>query len=494
MKHIFLLILSTFIFLSACQFDEKSYTFVREYNSGTYQTSQGASKYISGLPDTATIIRDVYAKVEETVTYTANAKDSILIYGHVWGTSPKAKVTEASATMYMIDNDEDGKPDQFMDTLSRDDTFESIMINLVPETPYYVRSYVITGDFNNGQAVPKDTAFNPVETQIITAAPKDVWEERMPFDGNQGDGAISFTYKDEIYVGLVNNQYGIFKEIYKYNPNSDSWTQATTYPGTSISNAVAFVITNVRVNVGVYKDYAYIGTGFTVDGTDTLVTNEFYRWNLTDDSWLRLKDNSQFPGFGRQEAIAFTLNGKGYVGLGTGTQNGILDDVYQLDPTLTDSNHPQGTWRQMTRFRAGPRTKAAGFKIGNTYFVCGGMDDENTLRNDLWMYRQTIDGKGAWIQKKSFPSTPRADAVGFTIEDFGYIGTGQDADSICSDFWRYNPFIDDWEQRAFYGGGARKNAIGEGIKYGDNDFRGYLGLGRGETITDYFQDIWQYRP
>lgn len=494
MKHLTTLLLLTSLLFGACQYDEKPYTFVREYNSGSYLTDKGAAKYISGLPDTAIVVRDVYAKVEETVTYTNNSKDSILIYGHVWGTAPKPKVDEANATMYMIDDNEDGKPDAFMDTLNRDDVFESVMINLIPETPYFIKSYVITGDIQNGQAVPQDTAFNPVETQIVTAAPKDVWEERRPYDGNQGDGAISFTYKNEIYVGLVNNQYGIAKEIYKYNPNSDSWAKSTDYPGTPVSNAVAFVIKNVRVNVGVYKDYAYIGTGFTVDGTDTTVTNEFWRWNLTDDSWQRLKDNSQYPGFGRQEAVAFSLDGKGYVGLGTGTQDGILDDVYQLDPTLTDSNHPQGTWRQMTKFRPGPRTKTAGFKIGNQYYICGGKDNEGQLRNDLWMFRQTTDGKGAWIQRKSFPSTPRADAVGFTIEEFGYVGTGQDADSICSDFWRYNPFIDDWEQRAFYGGGARKNAIGEGIKYGENDFRGYLGLGLGQTDVDYFEDLWQYRP
>lgn len=494
MKQIKFLLFIFIILSAACKYDEKAYSFIREYDSGTYTTSQGASKYISGIPDTVTIIRDVYAKVEETVTHTNHGKDSILIYGHTWATYPNAKITDSTATFYMIDNDQDGKPDAFMDTLNAGETFESVMVNLLPETSYYIRSYVITGDISNGQAVYRDTAFNPVETLITTEAPQDIWEERVPFDGEQGDGAISFSYKDEIYIGLVNNQLGLTDEIYKYSPLTDTWTQATTYPGTPVTHAVAFVITNVRVNVGVYKDYAYIGTGYRIDGTDTIPSFEFWRWNLTDDNWVKMSDLSQFTGFSRYGAIAFTLENKGYVGLGTGPNGTVLTDIFQLDPTATDADHPQGEWNPMTSFRPGKRTGAAVFKINNTAFVFGGTDDEGNLHNDLWMFRQTIDGKGAWVQKKSLPSTPRTGACGFTIEEFGYVGTGQDADSLCSDFWRYNPFIDEWTQRAYYGGGPRVNAVGEGIKFGDNDFRGYMGLGRGSSTTDYFNDFWQYRP
>ncbi|MEA2042466.1 MAG: hypothetical protein U9N85_07930 [Bacteroidota bacterium] len=496
MKHIKLTIFGIIIIFSACKFDEQKYSFVREFDSGTYLTPQGAAKYISGLPDTASVVRDVYAKVEEAISFAAPEEqkniDSILVYGHAWGTSPKARLTDSTSTAYMIDENLDAIPDSYM-SFQNGDKFESVLINLVPETAYYVRSYVITGSLEGGQPSYRDTAFNPVELEITTAAPKDVWEQRRDYDGNSGDGAVSFVYNDEIYVGLLNNKFGIFPDIYKYNAQTDTWSFVSSYPGTEVSNAAAFVINNVRVNIGVYKDFVYIGSGFSVNGNDTIREKEFWRWEIQADDWVKLKDGSVFSGIGREEAIAFTIDGKGYFGLGEKSTI-EFDDFWQFDPTLTDSDHPQGTWLQMTSFRPGPRTKAATFTIADNGFVCCGQDRDGLYTNDLWMFKQTTNGNGDWVEKAPFPSTARIDAAGFTIEDFGYIGTGIDRDSLCSDFWRYNPFTDTWLQRAFYTGGPRRSAVGEGIKYGENDFRGYLGLGRGPLDTDYYEDLWQYRP
>ena len=65
----------------------------------------------------------------------------------------------------------------------------------------------------------------------------------------------------------------------------------------------------------------------------------------------------------------------------------------------------------------------------------------------------------------------------------GYVGTGLDADSARSDFYRYNPFTNQWDQRANYSGGARYEAFGQGIKVSDNDYRGYVGTGwNGTTL------------
>jgi N-acetylneuraminic acid mutarotase len=394
----------------------------------------------------------------------------------------------------MIDPDQDGRPNQHIksDTLKAGQTFESVMVNLTPERLYYIRSYVITGDIENPEK--RDTAYNPITTEKMTAAPQDEWEIREPFDGNPGNGAISFTYKDELYVGLAHNEFGTDRGIYKFTPVTNTWEQVTTWPEQSApSNAVAFVITNVKENVGVYKDYVYIGTGFIVDDNDTLPTKKFYRYNLATKSWNVLDAQSQFTGPARQNAIAFTIGKKGYVGLGTSSDGIILSSLYEFDPTATDQYHPYGKWTKAEDFTPGPRTMAATFTIANTAFVCGGMDENGGLHNDLWIYRQS-NNKGAWTERASFPSTPRKGACGFTIEEFGYMGTGQDADSLCSDFWRYNPFINSWERRADFGGGPRVNAVGAGIKFTENDYRGYMGLGRGETNTAYYNDFWQYRP
>ncbi len=58
-----------------------------------------------------------------------------------------------------------------------------------------------------------------------------------------------------------------------------------------------------------------------------------------------------------------------------------------------------------------------------------------------------------WVQKADFGGTPRAEAVGFSIGNKGYIGTGNGEGGEGKDFWQYDPATDTWTQKADFGGG-----------------------------------------
>src|SRR5438128_1102984 len=82
--------------------------------------------------------------------------------------------------------------------------------------------------------------------------------------------------------------------------------------------------------------------------------------------------------------------------------------------------------------------------------------------------------------------TPRFYAVGFSIGNKGYIGTGYDG-NFTKDFWEYDPFINSWTQKADFGGTGRLFALGFSIQN-----KGYIGTGldeRGRT-----NDFWEYDP
>lgn len=498
----FLKILLLFTVLSAvysCNYSDNRYTFNREYDNGTYITSRGVAKYISGTPDTAVVTRDVYAIIKEKVTYSRNKEDSILVYGHCWSLSSKPRVSDSTATKYMIDANSDFKPDAFIDTLVTGSVFTSVLSNLIPETQYYARSYVITGKIVDGEAVYKDTAYNPVTFNFVTQEPKDVWEEREAFLGLETRGAISFVYKNELYVGMGYNEFSIYSEIYKYVPQTDSWVYVSKYKGVPSTNAVCFVMENVKVAFGVYYDFVYIGTGTTNVLDPLAVTNEFWRWNPNTDEWAKFSGMSIFPGASRQNAIAFTLEDKGYVAFGTGGSGSTFKDLWVFDPEDVDENHVLGTWKYINNHPTNEgRTKAVAFVIDNNAFIMGGEAEPTVgnkiMRKDLYMFRQTYDGNGAWAKKRDFPGTARIDAVGFAIENIGYVGTGWDGDSLRSDFWRYNPYVNEWEQRAYFKGLPRREAVGGGLQFSENDFRGYIGTGIGPTNTDYYLDFWHYRP
>ncbi len=492
------------IIFTGCKFEEKPFAFVREYDEGkTFLTSYGAAKYISADSTILVFARDVYAEVKDSVEFNKNEVDSIIMYGHCWSEEKDPTVHISSSTRYMVDNNDDLIPDGYVENLGTEgnETFTSTIFNLKKETYYYVRGYIITGDLEIGTQ-SYDTAYNQRQRRFQTEIPRDQWEIRQKL--HNWKGAVSFVHDNILYVGMGHNGFDIDKEIWKYDPSTNLWEIAGEFQGTleisgslAVTNAVAFVIEDVTIN-NTPNDYVYIGTGYCLvpDGSvfDTTAVGDFWRWDF-GNQWEPFTSVSIFPGY-RQNAVAFSVGKYGYVGLGSGRSGESLPDFFRLDPEDWDVDHIMGSWKPVRAF-PGSRTQAISFVLGDNAFVgCGRDGDENggTYYNDLYMYAPSEEGEGAWIRKEDFIGTPRIEAVGMAVDMMGYVGTGQDIDSLRSDFYRYNPYIDEWEQKAWYGGVARAEAIGEGLEFQTNDYRGYLGLGRVLASPYLEEDFWVYRP
>jgi len=65
--------------------------------------------------------------------------------------------------------------------------------------------------------------------------------------------------------------------------------------------------------------------------------------------------------------------------------------------------------------------------------------------------------QNVWVPKATFSGTARSGAVGFSVGNMGYIGTGRTAaNSYTGDFWEYDPVANSWTQKADFGGTARR--------------------------------------
>jgi len=53
---------------------------------------------------------------------------------------------------------------------------------------------------------------------------------------------------------------------------------------------------------------------------------------------------------------------------------------------------------------------------------------------------------GNWVKLSDFEGVPRSNAVGFSIGDKGYVGTGYDGSKRLKDFWEYDPVKNTWKQ------------------------------------------------
>jgi hypothetical protein len=56
-----------------------------------------------------------------------------------------------------------------------------------------------------------------------------------------------------------------------------------------------------------------------------------------------------------------------------------------------------------------------------------------------------------WTQKANIGAVGRDGAVGFSIGNKGYIGTGSNGTTYLNDFWEYDPETNVWIQKASVG-------------------------------------------
>lgn len=142
------------------------------------------------------------------------------------------------------------------------------------------------------------------------------------------------------------------------------------------------------------------------------------------------------------------------------------------------------TWTQKANFAGSGRQYAVGFSIGNKGYLGTG-EDGGGDRKDFWEYDHLSD---IWTQKADFGGTARVNAVGFSIGNKGYIGTGNSAFGRVKDFWEYDPTSNAWTQKADFGGGFTYLAVGFTI-----GSKGYIGTGYdGNSLPK--NDFWEYDP
>lgn len=163
--------------------------------------------------------------------------------------------------------------------------------------------------------------------------------------------------------------------------------------------------------------------------------------------------------------------------------NGIDDNC---NGTIDEGVAPN-TWGKLSNIGEMGRVYAVGFSIGNKGYIGTGYN-EIAFLNDFWEYDPAAN---TWTQKADFGGVARGGAVGFSIGNKGYLGTGEnftDGTIRYKDFWEYNPDTNNWTQKADFGGSERSFAVGFSI-----GSKGYIGTGT-DSVGNYSKDFWEYDP
>jgi len=142
------------------------------------------------------------------------------------------------------------------------------------------------------------------------------------------------------------------------------------------------------------------------------------------------------------------------------------------------------TWTQKASI-TGARDGAVGFSIGNKGYIGTGFNSGAfTYYHDFWEYDPSSN---TWTQKADFGGGNRTGAVGFSIGTKGYIGTGLSDSGSKNDFWEWDQLTNIWIQKTDFGGAIRNGAVGFSI-----GTKGYIGTGGTNPPLMLYNDFWEW--
>lgn len=204
--------------------------------------------------------------------------------------------------------------------------------------------------------------------------------------------AVAFVINSKGYIG-TGSYYDTSDSLYKqrndfweYTPASNSWRKVASMPQKIGANAVTY---DGRQNAAVFSDSSRVFVGGGLVGATFL--KDFWKFTppVSPQDTGKWEPVSTFPDVGRTEAAYFTINGRGYYGLGFNGSSGTLSDFYEFD-----FNNPQDWKPVMTTFPGGRRQSAISFSLLDRGYVLGGVrnfftgtgNTTDELLTDFWQY------------------------------------------------------------------------------------------------------------
>lgn len=225
------------------------------------------------------------------------------------------------------------------------------------------------------------------------------------------------------------------------------------------------------------QNKGYVGMG--IDTADH-VLNDLWEFDAATSSWTQ---KANLPGSVRRNAIGFAIGKLGYVGTGmdssVATTGQPLSDFWAYDPS---SNQ----WTEKSSFPGSNSNGiyfATSFVADNKGYICGGKRGPNNYSDELWEYKPS---NNTWIQKTDFPGGVRYQLTSFVIENMVYVGLGVDQNVFRKDIWQYNPANGSWNQKNDFAGGVRGGVCAFSLKQ-----RGFVTLG---GDGGFKKDLWEYNP
>ena len=236
-----------------------------------------------------------------------------------------------------------------------------------------------------------------------------------------------------VFTGYRTTAGQVFSDGLSYDPETDSWSNLSNFPGGARGFAVG----------DSYNGKGYLGFGVNPAG----FLNDLWEYEPSSDTWTEL---ASCPCLARRHpAFTITSNGKIYVGLGNG--NDAQGDAVAGFGDWWEYNISTDSWAQMPDLPAAGRHHPYFFSLGTDAYVGFG-DNHVTIFKDFYKFNSLTS---QWTTLNDFPGESRVAGAQFSYGEYGYIVDGEGSDHQNLDdgeFYRYDPSTDTWETFASHSG------------------------------------------
>lgn len=220
------------------------------------------------------------------------------------------------------------------------------------------------------------------------------WSQIANFPGKVRRFGVAFYLDAKGYVGTGEGQdkEGCFSDIWSYDPATDSWNNDPSYVGDPRKGAVAWVIgKSAYLATGVYGTSDY-----TTDVHRFTPSNAGHEWESLDalKNYSGQGFDNDYPKIPRAFAVMFVVgndadqSARAY--LATGSRGSALTDCWEFDPYDRDG---KGSWDEVTSFPSGAlREQAVAFVLdGFGYVTLGGTSSGTSTKQSTYKFYPGIE-------------------------------------------------------------------------------------------------------
>ncbi|HTF19991.1 MAG TPA: kelch repeat-containing protein [Chryseolinea sp.] len=298
-------------------------------------------------------------------------------------------------------------------------------------------------------------------SQTTGTAPNGVWNTLGSNDANSGrprfdNDASTFTLDNIIYLTASGELNG--------SPLASA-KQLWAYDpaaGTFTQKAIFPGVARTRAVAFALNGKGYVGSGSIASGS-TNSAKDFWQYDPITNQWAQKADLSTV---GRFNAFAFTVGNKAYVGAGVISSTGMVaKDFYEYDP-IAD------TWTQKTD------VPNAGANLQGTGYQNKGYVVYSASTTSMYEYDPTGN---AWTVKSNFPILNYSFRSLAVIKDRLFASTYDNISPYRSTLWEFEMAEGRWIERALHATGSQ---------YGDAN----IGIANNLIYYFYQYALFEYNP